>query len=100
MPSMQQMLAQAQKMQREINKRKEELEKETFKVEKNGIVTVEMQGTHEITSIKINDEVLAEDKEMLEESLILAINELNQKVFDKESEIEEAATGTKGGLPF
>ncbi|MCD8195008.1 MAG: YbaB/EbfC family nucleoid-associated protein [Coprobacillus sp.] len=96
MPSMQQMLAQAQKMQREINKAKEELEKEVFTVEKNGIVKVTMQGTHEITAIEIAEGLEEDDREMLQDSLILAINELNQKIFDKESEIEERSTGVGG----
>lgn len=96
MPSMQQMLAQAQKMQREINKAKEELEKQEFTMEKNGIVKVTMQGTHEITKIEIAEGLEEDDREMLQDSLILAINELNQKIFDKESEIEEKSTGVGG----
>lgn len=78
--NMQQMLIQAQKMQREMQKEQESLGKKEFQVSKNGIVTVKMMGTRELVSIEIADAGLdKEDKEFLELSIKEAINEcLNQ----------------------
>ena len=78
--NMQQMLIQAQKMQREMQKEQDALGKKEFKVSKNGIVTVTMMGTRELVAIEIADAGLdKEDKEFLELTIKDAINDcLNQ----------------------
>mgnify|MGYP002522745168 CR=1 FL=1 len=53
--NMQQMLIQAQKMQREMQKEQDALGKKEFQVSKNGIVTVKMMGTRELVAIEIAD---------------------------------------------
>ncbi|MCD8204888.1 MAG: YbaB/EbfC family nucleoid-associated protein [Coprobacillus sp.] len=98
--NMQQMMAQSQKLMRELEKARDELAKQTFTKSKAGIVTVEMTGAKELVSVKIDESVLnEEDKEMIEETIVLAINEVLDEISKKEEEIESKIAG-KGGLPF
>ncbi len=98
--NMQQMMAQSIKMQRELQKAREALDQELFTVSKAGIVTVEMFGSCKIQSIKIDPSVMTEeDKEMVEETIALAINEILDTIALRHDEIEQKITG-QGGLPF
>lgn len=99
--NMQQMIMQAQKMQRELKKAKDELAKKEFTVEKGGAVTVIMMGDKTIKSISIDEDAFdAENKEMIEDLLTLALNELYAQVEEMESKIEEKITGRAGGFGF
>ena len=96
---MQQMLMQAQKMQRELKKAHEQLEKEEFKVSKSGMVEITMLGSRVLKSISIDKDALeADNKEMLEESISLAINEAIEKINKANDEIETKITGQQGML--
>ena len=99
--NMQQMMAQAQKMQRELKKAQAELAQKEFKVSKGGAVTVIVLGNKEIKSIDIDKDAFEPDsKEMIEELIPLAINEAFAQI-DKESEaINERITGQRGGFGF
>ena len=101
MNQMQQMLAQAQRMQRELNKAREALNQKEFTVSKAGIVTVIVYGSHEIKSIDIDKDALdPENAEMLSESIALALNEANAAIDKESEEIEERITGQKGNHLF
>ena len=92
--NMQQMLAQAQKIQREIKKAKDALHQQEFEASKGGVVTVKMLGNKSITSIHFEEGLLEEDnKEMIEEMLIACINELIEKIEAEEAAIEEKYAG-------
>ena len=54
--NMQQMMAQAQKMQRELRKAQAELAKKEFIVSKGGAVTVKVLGNKEIAEVSIDKE--------------------------------------------
>lgn len=97
--NMQQMLMQAQKMQRELKKAQDALKEKEFKVSKAGIVTVVVKGDRNVLSLDIDKDALNEEsKEMVEESIVLAINEALAEI-EKESEaINEQITGRSGGL--
>ena len=83
--NMQQMLIQAQKMQRE----KDALGKKEFKVSKNGIVTVTMMGTRELVAIEIADAGLdKEDKEFLELTIKDAINDCLKQIEEANEAIQ------------
>ena len=99
--NMQQMMAQAQKMQRELRKAQAELAQKEFKVAKGGAVTVTVLGNKEIKAIEIdNDEFDPEKKEMIQDMIALAINEAMEQI-DAESEaINERITGQPGGFGF
>ncbi len=98
--NMQQMMQQSMKIQRELSKARAALDEELFTVSKAGIVTVEMFGSCKIQSIKIDPSVMTEeDKEMVEETIALAINEILDEISARHDEIEQKITGA-GGLPF
>ncbi len=88
--NIQQMMKQAQQMQEKMSKEMEELRVEASSG--GGVVTVQMQGNHEILSLKIDPEAVKEgDVEMLQDMIIAAINEANRKV-------DEAMKGKIGGM--
>ncbi len=86
-------MKQAQKMQAEMARIQKELEKET--VEGNaggGMVTVMANGQGDIRSISIEPEVIdPEDREMLEDLVLAAINDALQKS-------KELSSSRMGGL--
>ena len=88
--NIQQMMKQAQQMQEKMSKEMEELRVEASSG--GGVVTVQMQGNHEILALKIDPEAVKEgDVEMLQDMIIAAINEANRKV-------DEAMKGKIGGM--
>lgn len=99
--NMQQMMIQAQKMQREMKKQQDELHQQEFTITKGGAVTVTMKGSKEVTKIDISgDAFTPEDKEMVEEMVMMAINELISQIEEKEEAIQEKVTGRSGGFGF
>ena len=97
--NMQQMMAQAQKMQRELRKAMAALAEKEFVSNKGGLVTVTMFGNKRVKSIAIdNDAFDPENKEMIEASITLAINELQEQIAKEEEEINERITGNRGGF--
>ena len=99
--NMQQMMAQAQKMQRELKKAIEALEAKEFTISKGGAVTVRMYGSNQIISISIDKDAYGEeDKEMVEELIAMAINEGLEQIAAEREAINERITGQKGGFGF
>ena len=97
--NMQQMLAQAQKMQRELQKAQNELKEKEFTISKGGAVTVVVKGDHTVKSISIDEDAFDKDnKEMVEEMVALAINEAIEKIVKESEEINERITGRAGGI--
>ena len=95
--NMQAMMQQAQKLQRDMLKAKDEVEGKTF-TSKQSLVEVVMKGNKEVLSIKIEAENLdKEDIEMLEDMIVLAVNE-NIKQIDKEMENKLGKFGGMAGL--
>lgn len=93
------MLMQAQKMQREMQKKQAELEAQEFTVSKGGAVTVVVKGDKSVKSIQIDKDALDPDnKEMVEELVALAINEALDQIKAKEAEISASVSGGMGGL--
>ena len=99
--NMQQMMIQAQKMQRELQKAQDALAAKEFKVSKAGLVEIVVLGNKTIKSINIEaDGFEADNKEMIEELIVSGLNELYEQI-DAESEaINERITGRSGGLGF
>lgn len=80
--NIQSMLQQAQKMQKDMEKIKKEIEEKIYVCEKS-FVKVETKGTKELLKISINiDKIDKEDIEMLEDIIIVAVNENNKKIDD------------------
>jgi nucleoid-associated protein EbfC len=97
--NMQQMIIQAQKMQRELQKAQEALKTKEFSVSKGGAVSVVVMGDKTIKSINIEkDAMTLDNKEMIEEMIVMAINEAIAKIEKESEEINESVTGRTGGL--
>ncbi|MCI9279494.1 MAG: YbaB/EbfC family nucleoid-associated protein [Bacilli bacterium] len=96
--NMQNLMAQAQKMQRDLQKKKEEIDKTTF-TGKSEMVEVIYNGKKEMVSIKIlNRELTSEDLEILEDMIVLASKDAISKI-DKEMEEKLGSLGSGlGGL--
>ncbi len=84
--NIQAIMKQAQKMQNDVMKSKEEINKKVFK-ESYSNVNVEVNGKKEVLKIEINKdmEIDKEDIEMLEDMILVAINNAFKKV-DEETE--------------
>ena len=99
--NMQQMMAQAQKMQRELNKALQELAEKEFVITKGGAVTVKMYGSNQIISVSVEEDAFEkENKEMVEDMIAMAINEGLAEIAAEKEAIQERITGQKGGFGF
>ena len=81
--NMQAMMKQAQQLQKDMMKAKEEIDKTDF-VGESSIVKVTIDGTKTVKQIEINkdDTLDVEDIEMLEDMLMVAINDAMKQVDD------------------
>ena len=99
--NMQQMMAQAQKMQRELKKAMAELAQKEFVISKGGAVTVTVLGSKEVKAIEIDKDAFDEDnREMVQDMIALAINEAIAQIDEEAEEINERITGQPGGFGF
>ena len=95
--NMQAMMAQARKLQRDIEKTTKEIDETTFKYENENIL-VECLGTNKVSKIDIKNESILEDKELLADVVLVAINDvLNQISKTKEEKLGKYTNGL-GGL--
>lgn len=96
--NMQQIMQQAQRMQREITKKKDEIDAKIFEG-KSEWVNVSFNGKKELKSFKIiKDGIIDEsDKEMLEDMILLAIKDAFDKI-DKEIEDKLGQYASMSGL--
>ena len=92
--NIQAMMKQAQQIQKDMLKGKEEIDNKIY-TETTSFVTVELMGSKKIKSIKINKESLEQDDiEMLEDIIMVSINNALANI-DKETE-EKLGKYTKG----
>ena len=95
--NMQAMMMQAKKLQKEIENTTKEIDSKVFTYENQNII-VECLGTNEIKKINIKNEDILSDKEMLEDVVLVAINDvLNQVVEEKNKKLGKYTNGL-GGL--
>ena len=71
------MMKQAQKMQQDMLRMQEEMERKTYKATTGGgMVTAEVNGKHEVLNLTIDPEAVdPDDVEMLQDMVIAAVNE-------------------------
>ena len=99
--NMQQMMAQAQKMQRELKKAMAAIAEKEFVVSKGGAVTVTVLGNKEVKSIEIDKDAFDEEnREMVQDMIALAINEAIAQIDEEAEAINERITGQPGGFGF
>ena len=96
--NIQAMMKQAQALQKDMMKIKDEVENKEF-IGESSLVKVTVKGTKELVSVEINSDssLEAEDIELLQDMIVIAINEANKKV-DKEMEQKMGKFGNIPGL--
>ena len=83
--NIQAMMKQAQKLQKDMMNAKKEIDETEFECTKS-FVTVKAMGNKKIKSIKMDMESISKDEvEMVEDLMLVAVNELMDKI-DKETE--------------
>ena len=96
--NIQNLMREAQKMQKNLQKTQEELANSTYEG-KSSLVNVILNGNKEIVSIKINmeDVIEKEDIELLEDMVMVAFNDASKKVDeDKEKKLGKYGSGLAG----
>ena len=103
--NMNNLMKQAQRMQRQMEESQKELETKEFTAKAGGgAVEVPVTGKKEVTKVKLSEEVVdPEDIEMLEDLVMAATNEALRMADDANNEIMgkmAGGLGLGGGLPF
>ena len=98
MGTMNNLMKQAQRMQRQMEEAQKELEtREVSASSGGGAVTATVSGTKELLSVKIDpDAVDPDDVEMLEDMIVAAVNEALRKM---DEEARASLSRFTGGLP-
>jgi len=99
--NMNNLMKQAQKMQKDMAKLQEELEEKTVEASAGGgAITVVASGKKEILEINIKPEVIdPDDLEMLQDLIMAAVNEALRKAEEMVSSEMNKLTGGLGGFP-
>jgi len=98
--NMNKIMKQAKEMQDKMMQTQKEIE--LMEVEGNsggGAVKVRLNGKKEIISLNISDELLNDDKDMLEDMIIACINQAQQEVDKISKDKMGAISGGMPGLP-
>ena len=95
------LMQQASALQKQLEDTGKQIGKMEFEEEaSNGLVKVTMNGDNRILKVDINESILnKEDKEMIEDLLMIAVNNAIEKVEEYKKE-KYGAMGSSLGLPF
>ena len=98
--NMNNLMKQAQRMQRQMEETAKALEeKEDTAAAGGGAVTVTVSGKKEVTAVKLSEEVVdPDDIEMLEDLIVAATNEAFRQMEEDSSAAMSKLTGGMGGL--
>ena len=92
--NIQQMMKQAQQMQEKLQQQMADLKVEA--TAGGGMVTVVMNGSKQLQSIKIDPEAVSKDDvEMLQDLILAAINDAHRKA---DEEMSKSMSGMMGGM--
>lgn len=90
------LMKQAQKMQEDMQKAQAEIANMEVEGQSGGgMVKVVMNGRHELRSVKIDDSLMGDDKDMLEDLIAAAVNDAVRKI---EQESSSKMSGLSAGL--
>lgn len=100
--NMNNLMKQAQRMQRQMEEGQKELETKEFTASAGGgAVEVTVSGKKEVLRVKLTEEVLdPEDIEMLQDLIIAATNEALKQADEANEALMGKMTGGLGGFPF
>ncbi len=90
------LMKQAQEMQSRMQQAQQDMANVEVTGESGaGLVSVVMNGRHDVKRVQIDDSVLSEDKEVLEDLLAAAVNDAVRKV---EAKNQEMMSGLASGM--
>ena len=97
--NMNNLMKQAQKMQRQMEEQAKELETKQFTATAGGgAVKVTVSGKREVLGVELQEEVVdPEDIEMLQDLVVAAVNEALRQVDEANSSVMNKLTGGIGG---
>ena len=100
--NMNNLMKQAQRMQRQMEESQKALEEATFTAKAGGgAVEVTVTGKKEVTALKLAPEAVdPDDVEMLEDLIMAAINEAMKQAEAASDAMMSKMTGGMGGFPF
>ncbi len=98
--NMNNIMKQAQKMQRQMEENQKELETKEFTAAAGGgAVEVTVSGKKEVTKVKLSEEVVdPDDIEMLEDLIMAATNQALRQMEEETAAVMSKLTGGFGGL--
>ena len=96
MTDLNELMKQAKQMQEQLQKAQEDIANIVVKGEAGaGLITVDMNGRHDLVKVNLNDSLLSEEKEVIEDLLAAAVNDAVRKLEEKN---KEAMGGMAGNL--
>ena len=95
--NMQNLMAQARKIQGDMEKITKEIENKEFEAT-NNVVKITGNGKYEIIKVEILDAGILTDKEILEDMISIVTNDLLKKIKTEKEEKLGKYTGGMGGL--
>lgn len=100
--NMNNLMKQAQRMQRQMEEGQKELETKEFTASAGGgAVEVTVSGKKEVLKVKLTEEVVdPEDIEMLQDLIVAAANEALKQADEANEALMGKMTGGLGGFPF
>ena len=98
--NMSKLLKQAREMQQQIEEVQSQLSDMIVEAESGGgMVTIKVNGKQEVLEVNIDPEAMAEDREMLEDLIISALNKaLSKAQTDSQEKMNSVAGGMMSGL--
>ncbi len=98
--NMNNLMKQAQRMQKQMEEKTKEIESKEWEASAGGgAVTVKVSGKKEITSVELSKDVVdPEDIEMLQDLIMAAVNEAYRKMEEESQNTMSQITGGLGGL--
>ncbi|MCM1112941.1 MAG: YbaB/EbfC family nucleoid-associated protein [Muribaculum sp.] len=100
--NMNNLMKQAQRMQRQMEEGQKELEAKEFSASAGGgAVEVTVSGKKELVGIRLAEEIVdPEDIETLQDAIVAAANEALRKAEEESTALMGRMTGGLGGFPF
>ena len=100
--NMNNLMKQAQRMQRQMEESQKELEEKEFTATAGGgAVEISVSGKREVTKVKLQEEAVdPDDIEMLEDLIMAATNEALRKVDEESANVMGKLTGGLGAEPL
>ena len=98
--NMSKLLKQAKDMQEQIEQAQSQLAELVIEADSGGgMVSVKVNGKQEIIELNIDSDAMSEDKEMLEDLIISALNKaLSKSKSDSQEKMNSIAGGRMGGM--